>query len=496
MNGINEAGRPAPLPFDEGAVRRAKEALLTRGLLTSPVSQPGVRNIIERSWRRCIGEGVPPQPRFTPSRGPAERQSMLVDAARPVLERLSEHLADARVALFLSDDKGHIVMRKAAERRQRNELDNASAAEGFDFSERSVGTNTLGLGHVSSEAHALLWTHLRDSPVRREPRQVRVPLPTGWHDAIVEHVEGTEGERSAFCVRLLPADSHDAGVPPGTARTNSRAVTTSEPVHPRQDIAEQVSTAIRHRECLALDGEPGTGKLHVASAAFATHFPGEPPLVLDLSTYRRDNEDSWFTAAMEALVIGRGVVLRHLNDVAPSELNRIKAIAECSQDQHTGSPPLVLTIDTEKAPEHARTLIDQLATTVRLPALAEMPEQLPSLVTRILAAMPDVERQTRFSSDALQLLMCGSWPGNVAELRRTVEFLAHRMPGAVVGAGDLPTRMQQTAPHRQLTMMEAAERESISAALRQSGGNRSQAASALGIGRTTLYRKMRFYRLD
>jgi transcriptional regulator of acetoin/glycerol metabolism len=39
-------------------------------------------------------------------------------------------------------------------------------------------------------------------------------------------------------------------------------------------------------------------------------------------------------------------------------------------------------------------------------------------------------------------------------------------------------------------MMETAEREAIVTALHRSGGNRSQAAEALGIGRTTLYRKM------
>ncbi|WP_406729647.1 helix-turn-helix domain-containing protein [Streptomyces sp. GD-15H] len=44
--------------------------------------------------------------------------------------------------------------------------------------------------------------------------------------------------------------------------------------------------------------------------------------------------------------------------------------------------------------------------------------------------------------------------------------------------------------------MEAAERGSILTALRQSGGNLSQAESAPGIGRSMLYRRMRFHRLD
>lgn len=610
MNGINETDQPAHLPFDHEAIRRAKESLFTEGLLTAPMSQPGVRAIIERSWRRCIGEGLPTQPQSIASCDASERQSTLLEAAHPVLERLSDHLADARIALFLSDSKGHIVMRKAPEPRQRDQLDNASAAEGFDFSETSIGTNgigtviaerrpllvrgsehysdalepltcagtpifepfsqrilgtftmacraddtsplisaiatdvgrqiesnltmllgaderaliqsyllakkaekhpvivlnertvfanTLGLRHVNPESHALLWTHLRDFTGRQGPQRTRVPLPSGWHDAVVEHVDGTGGEHSAYCVRLLPPQPDDTDAPRRAPERSPRAGSgpSAGSVHPRRDVEEQLSAAIRHRECLAIDGEPGTGKLHVASAVFATHFTCPPPLVLDLSTYQHDNRHSWFTSAMDALAAGRGVLLRHLQDLDPASANRVKAIAERSQDEHGGSPaPLVITVDTEEAPEHVRALVDQLATTVRLPTLAEMPEQLPSLVTRILASMPDAPRGTTFSSEALQLLMRWSWPGNIAELRRTVEFLAHRMPGKTVGAGDLPTRMQQAAPHRRLTMMETAERDSIITALRQSGGNRSQAASALGIGRTTLYRKMRFHRIE
>jgi transcriptional regulator of acetoin/glycerol metabolism len=44
-------------------------------------------------------------------------------------------------------------------------------------------------------------------------------------------------------------------------------------------------------------------------------------------------------------------------------------------------------------------------------------------------------------------------------------------------------------------MMESAERETIIAALRQCGGKKSEAAAALGIGRTTLYRKIRIHRI-
>ncbi|WP_326755201.1 hypothetical protein OH738_10195 [Streptomyces hirsutus] len=99
-------------------------------------------------------------------------------------------------------------------------------------------------------------------------------------------------------------------------------------------------------------------------------------------------------------------MLRHLQDAAPGELSRVKAIADRSQHEYGGSPaPLIVTVDTENAPEYARTLVDQLATTVRLATLAEMPKHLPSLITRVLGSMRGPERGTTFSSEALQLLM-------------------------------------------------------------------------------------------
>jgi sigma-54 dependent transcriptional regulator, acetoin dehydrogenase operon transcriptional activator AcoR len=124
-----------------------------------------------------------------------------------------------------------------------------------------------------------------------------------------------------------------------------------------------------------------------------------------------------------------------------------------------------------------------------------MHRQIPELVSRMLAALPAAEAGTRFSSDALQTLMGCPWPGNVAELRRTVEGMAARLPGRTVRSADLPAALHSTARHRRLTLMETAERQAIVTALQHCGGNRSRAAAELGIGRTTLYRKMQQHHL-
>ena len=88
------------------------------------------------------------------------------------------------------------------------------------------------------------------------------------------------------------------------------------------------------------------------------------------------------------------------------------------------------------------------------------------------------------------------WPGNVAELRHVLLGLAAELPGQSVSPYHLPERMWDAANRRPLTRIESAERNEIVAALRQCGGNRSKAASLLGIGRTTLYRKLSALGID
>ncbi|RZL71505.1 MAG: hypothetical protein EOP32_39950 [Rhodococcus sp. (in: high G+C Gram-positive bacteria)] len=60
---------------------------------------------------------------------------------------------------------------------------------------------------------------------------------------------------------------------------------------------------------------------------------------------------------------------------------------------------------------------------------------------------------------------------------------------------DLPADMHQTS-WSSLSRYEQAERETIKGALREADGNKARAAKILGIGRTTLYRKMRALKID
>jgi len=148
--------RPAPTlsPAQRELTRRSREMLVRGGLLTQPPGRSGVPQHIEKSWRRCVGEQVPVAPDHIDYREPDEAVSVLRRAAMPVLDRLKDSFADVPVAMVLSDATGLIVARHVDVRRQRDVMDRASAAEGFDFSEHSIGTN--GIGTVLAERRPVL----------------------------------------------------------------------------------------------------------------------------------------------------------------------------------------------------------------------------------------------------------------------------------------------------------------------------------------------------
>lgn len=103
--------------------------------------------------------------------------------------------------------------------------------------------------------------------------------------------------------------------------------------------------------------------------------------------------------------------------------------------------------------------------------------------------------QLQISPSALQLLRSHPWPGNFRELTAVLEHSARgRTCGQIIDT-DLPTAYR-TSGARSLTPIEAAEREAIMTALCDSGGNKLAAASALGIGRTTLYDRLRRYGIN
>jgi transcriptional regulator of acetoin/glycerol metabolism len=95
------------------------------------------------------------------------------------------------------------------------------------------------------------------------------------------------------------------------------------------------------------------------------------------------------------------------------------------------------------------------------------------------------------SAQAEAMLVAYAWPGNFRQLAATLRaVLALAEPGAVVDVGDLPTEMQVAAPGFAGERLDDITDEAIRRALAASGGNVSKAARALGVDRSTLYRRV------
>jgi len=136
-------------------------------------------------------------------------------------------------------------------------------------------------------------------------------------------------------------------------------------------------------------------------------------------------------------------------------------------------------------------MLAQFRRSVTVPPLRNRSTDLPSLVTDVLADLAP-GRDARLSAEALRTLTRHDWPGNVMELRDALHVALRRRPVGVVEVSDLPESCQ-SAPRGALRPVDQAERDVIVVALRQSDGNRAAAATALGVARSTLYRKIAQY---
>jgi DNA-binding NtrC family response regulator len=130
---------------------------------------------------------------------------------------------------------------------------------------------------------------------------------------------------------------------------------------------------------------------------------------------------------------------------------------------------------------------------------------------RPVGATHRIPIKARIIAEALRTMMRHDWPGNVRELENAVERACALSSGPVLHLGDLPTQLQQEglAAHRaatvasetegtdngtqRVTPLADLERQAILGAIRALNGDKLQAAKLLGIGKTTLYRKLKEY---
>ncbi|HTD67138.1 MAG TPA: sigma-54 dependent transcriptional regulator [Candidatus Limnocylindria bacterium] len=142
------------------------------------------------------------------------------------------------------------------------------------------------------------------------------------------------------------------------------------------------------------------------------------------------------------------------------------------------------------------------AISIFLPPLRERREDIVPLASAFLKRFAAQANRvmTGFSPAAGELLRRFDWPGNVRQLQNEVQRAVLMAEGNVIEESDLAITVFQ-APTEQaaasnLTLMEAMERNTIAQMLKDTRGNKLETAKRLGIGRQTLYNKIKMYGIE
>lgn len=139
---------------------------------------------------------------------------------------------------------------------------------------------------------------------------------------------------------------------------------------------------------------------------------------------------------------------------------------------------------------------------INLPSLEERREDIPLLLQHFLRRSNlKNKREVRITNEAVRFLTNSTWPGNVRELENLVERLGIFCTSGEIGLTDVENERRLVRPNGAsgqipATTLEDMERQHILRVLKESAGNKSKAARALGIERKTLYQKARRLGID
>ncbi len=139
---------------------------------------------------------------------------------------------------------------------------------------------------------------------------------------------------------------------------------------------------------------------------------------------------------------------------------------------------------------------------LKLPPLRDRKSDIPILVTAFLEKFSDPQAAVRtISEEAMRRLIAYDWPGNVRELENAIERAVALGSGPILHVADLPSSLQyptsERAPDKdEILPLEELERRAILRTLRETSGDKLAAARMLGIGKTTLYRKLKQYHVE
>jgi DNA-binding NtrC family response regulator len=304
-----------------------------------------------------------------------------------------------------------------------------------------------------------------------------------------------------------------------------------------KEIFETVRQVAPTRATVLIRGESGTGKELIARAIhqlsprakgpmITVHCAALTPTLLESELF--GHEKGAFTGAHERRIgrfeqaQGGTLFLDEIGEIdATVQIKLLRFLGERTFER-VGSGK-TLTADVRLLSATNKNLADLVAAgkfredlffrlrvvELILPPLRDRRGDVPLLAVSFLRefARENHKPVSDFTAEALETLITYDWPGNVRELRTAIEHAVVLCRGDKIGVRDLPTSVRQLEPALaagkskpllatpEMTIREA-EKQLMIRALRETDGNRAEAARRIGISRRTFYRKLKEYQIE
>ncbi|WP_190816345.1 helix-turn-helix domain-containing protein [Saccharopolyspora pogona] len=487
--------------------QRAPHADLA-GYLSSPGRAAGIAPRLRASWRRSERYGLSVdemRPAFT---GSVDTDSLLYECGQEVLRGLQATLANEPVSMMVTDSDGLVLSRMSEDSSINRSLDRVYLAPGFYFAERNAGTNGLGLALADRtpslvRANEHYCTGLRGYTCAAAP--VLDPINGGiagsinlttWSDSSSELLLALAQAAAGNTTALMLARGAGRKIRPMPRgevfrvyadRFQQASPTCSALSSTWTNAVAQARTAFQQGLRIAVVGEPGAGKTALVSLARRElarerMLSARPPAPEDI--------DAWLTLWTPELGKDNTCIIVSGVDTLPAwattELARLfNSVRHRAAD---GLQPFVITAWTDSAiPKELRPLVE---TVVAAPALRSRPDDILPLARHFVRQ--DRGRAATFTSAAQRALASYDWPENVRQLRKVMRDAA--ASATTIDQHHLPAEVF-TSPGRPLTRLQTVERDEIIRCLTEPGTTVARAATELGVGRATIYRKMAQYRI-
>jgi len=294
-------------------------------------------------------------------------------------------------------------------------------------------------------------------------------------------------------------------------------------MRPALDLIERIGPSDAN---VLVTGENGTGKGVVAQALHAVSGRCARPLItvntggLPEGVFESElfgHVKGAFTDARTdrvgrfELADGGTLFLDEISNITPAQQAKLLRVLEMGEFERVGSSKTrkvdvrILSATNSdlgaevRAGRFREDLLFRLNTIeIRLPPLRERREDIPLLAAHFLRIYAQRYRKplTGFESAAMQVILDHPWPGNVRELDHAIERAVLMAQSGSVRASDLALRAgREGAPRLEDMSLEEVESFLIKKALARYQGNVSQAAGALGLSRSALYRRIQRYGL-